>query len=254
MSSFLSKKFQGKIAKLETVPKEDLDLVCIPPWWFFWVLHSSSDVGRDEQGEKTACLSLLVPWHLRNVFTMANRLSAVITFLFLNISAVSDNVFRTLISRIKVIGGKRILQEGDAAHAHPILPLFPWVNHTCECLHKQQGSFLCYSCALDTPTRISPRCFTVPPISTSFLANPSTLPSWCPLLSCHSPAVLQPNHLVGLKRNYIKLSFNTVEDLVKVRKEISPAVRKNREQDQANDVYTTMLSRWELPAGDSVGR
>ncbi|OWK53601.1 DNA polymerase epsilon catalytic subunit A [Lonchura striata] len=44
-----------------------------------------------------------------------------------------------------------------------------------------------------------------------------------------------PNHLVGLKRNYIKLSFNTVEDLVKVRKEISPAVRKNREQDQANE-------------------
>uniref|UniRef100_A0A8C3Y6J6 DNA polymerase epsilon catalytic subunit n=1 Tax=Catharus ustulatus TaxID=91951 RepID=A0A8C3Y6J6_CATUS len=51
-----------------------------------------------------------------------------------------------------------------------------------------------------------------------------------------------PNHLVGLKRNYIKLSFNTVEDLVKVRKDISPAVRKNREQDQASDVYTTMLS------------
>lgn len=30
VSSFLSKKFQGKIAKLETVPKEDLDLVCVP--------------------------------------------------------------------------------------------------------------------------------------------------------------------------------------------------------------------------------
>jgi len=30
VSSFLAKKFQGKIAKLETVPKEDLDLVCIP--------------------------------------------------------------------------------------------------------------------------------------------------------------------------------------------------------------------------------
>ncbi|XP_054248557.1 DNA polymerase epsilon catalytic subunit A [Indicator indicator] len=51
-----------------------------------------------------------------------------------------------------------------------------------------------------------------------------------------------PNHLVGLKRNYIKLSFSTVDDLVKVRKEISPAVRKNRERDQANDVYTAMLS------------
>uniref|UniRef100_A0A2K5D0B1 DNA polymerase epsilon catalytic subunit n=1 Tax=Aotus nancymaae TaxID=37293 RepID=A0A2K5D0B1_AOTNA len=52
-----------------------------------------------------------------------------------------------------------------------------------------------------------------------------------------------PNHLVGLKRNYIKLSFHTVEDLVKVRKEIFPAVKKNREQDHASDMYTAMLSR-----------
>ncbi|XP_058137158.1 DNA polymerase epsilon catalytic subunit A [Dasypus novemcinctus] len=51
-----------------------------------------------------------------------------------------------------------------------------------------------------------------------------------------------PNHLVGLKRNYIKLSFNTVDELLKVRKEIAPAVRKNREQDQASDTYTSMLS------------
>jgi len=57
---------------------------------------------------------------------------------------------------------------------------------------------------------------------------------------------------VGLKRNYIKLSFNTVDDLVKVRKEISPAVRKNRERDQASDVYTAMLSRWELSVGQPV--
>ncbi|XP_037367272.1 DNA polymerase epsilon catalytic subunit A [Talpa occidentalis] len=51
-----------------------------------------------------------------------------------------------------------------------------------------------------------------------------------------------PNHLVGLKRNYIKLSFHTVEDLVRVRKEISPAVRKNREQSHSSDSYTAMLS------------
>ncbi|XP_010602547.1 DNA polymerase epsilon catalytic subunit A isoform X3 [Fukomys damarensis] len=51
-----------------------------------------------------------------------------------------------------------------------------------------------------------------------------------------------PNHLVGLKRNYIKLSFHTVEDLVKVRKEVSPAVKKNREQDHTSDAYTSMLS------------
>ena len=72
-----------------------------------------------------------------------------------------------------------------------------------------------------------------------------------PTTSCHSnlailpdgPITLQPNHLVGLKRHYLKLSFSTVDELVKVRKEISPAVRKNRERDQANDAYTSMLSR-----------
>uniref|UniRef100_A0A8B9JNV3 DNA polymerase epsilon catalytic subunit n=1 Tax=Astyanax mexicanus TaxID=7994 RepID=A0A8B9JNV3_ASTMX len=50
-----------------------------------------------------------------------------------------------------------------------------------------------------------------------------------------------PNHLVGLKRNYIKLSFNTVDDLIKVKREISPAVRKNREREKSNDAYTSML-------------
>ncbi|XP_017560564.1 DNA polymerase epsilon catalytic subunit A [Pygocentrus nattereri] len=51
-----------------------------------------------------------------------------------------------------------------------------------------------------------------------------------------------PNHLVGLKRNYIRLSFNTVDDLIKVKREISPAVRKNREREKSNDAYTNMLS------------
>ncbi|MEQ2199573.1 hypothetical protein XENOCAPTIV_003448, partial [Xenoophorus captivus] len=52
----------------------------------------------------------------------------------------------------------------------------------------------------------------------------------------------KPNHLVGLKRSYIKLLFNTVDDLVKVKREISPAVRKNREREQSNNAYTSMLS------------
>ncbi|XP_018524002.1 DNA polymerase epsilon catalytic subunit A [Lates calcarifer] len=51
-----------------------------------------------------------------------------------------------------------------------------------------------------------------------------------------------PNHLVGLKRNYIKLLFNTVDDLIKVKREIGPAVRKNRDREQSNDAYTSMLS------------
>ncbi|CAL8327108.1 unnamed protein product, partial [Arctogadus glacialis] len=59
-----------------------------------------------------------------------------------------------------------------------------------------------------------------------------------------------PNHLVGLKRNYVKLSFSTVDDLTRVRREIAPAVRKNREREQSNDAYTTMLSS--AMAGGSV--
>lgn len=74
-----------------------------------------------------------------------------------------------------------------------------------------------------------------------FLQPPSPVPQYS--FHPYDLITLQPNHLVGLKRNYIKLSFNTVDDLVKVRKEISPAVRKNRERDQANDVYTSMLTR-----------
>ncbi|XP_048412228.2 DNA polymerase epsilon catalytic subunit A isoform X2 [Stegostoma tigrinum] len=51
-----------------------------------------------------------------------------------------------------------------------------------------------------------------------------------------------PNHLVGLKRLYVKLAFNTVDDLVKVRKEIFTAVKKNKEREKSNDAYTVMLS------------
>ncbi|XP_074652055.1 DNA polymerase epsilon catalytic subunit A-like [Tubulanus polymorphus] len=50
------------------------------------------------------------------------------------------------------------------------------------------------------------------------------------------------NHLVGLKRTYLKLSFLSVDELMKIKKEISPAVRKNKEHEKANNVYTTMLT------------
>uniref|UniRef100_A0A3Q3JPX5 DNA polymerase epsilon catalytic subunit n=1 Tax=Monopterus albus TaxID=43700 RepID=A0A3Q3JPX5_MONAL len=51
-----------------------------------------------------------------------------------------------------------------------------------------------------------------------------------------------PNHLVGLKRTYVRLSFNTVDDLIKVKREIAPAVRKNREREQANDMAASVLA------------
>ncbi|XP_076126347.1 DNA polymerase epsilon catalytic subunit A [Alosa pseudoharengus] len=65
------------------------------------------------------------------------------------------------------------------------------------------------------------------------------------------------NHLVGLKRNYVKLSFNTVDDLIKVKREIAPAVRKNREREKSNETYTSMLSSalvgGNVTAGDEDG-
>nr|CAD7454365.1 unnamed protein product [Timema tahoe] len=51
-----------------------------------------------------------------------------------------------------------------------------------------------------------------------------------------------PNHLIGLKQTYLKLSFLTVTDLVKVRRELMSAVRKNREREKNNTYYTEMLT------------
>jgi len=54
---------------------------------------------------------------------------------------------------------------------------------------------------------------------------------------------VQPNHLVGLKRNYLKLSFFCVEDLMKVKKDIFAAVRKNRDREKSGDAYSGLLTR-----------
>ncbi|XP_069115944.1 LOW QUALITY PROTEIN: DNA polymerase epsilon catalytic subunit A-like [Argopecten irradians] len=53
-----------------------------------------------------------------------------------------------------------------------------------------------------------------------------------------------PNHLVGLKRTYLKLSFLSVEDLTKVKREINPAVTKNKEREKSSEAYTTMFSSY----------
>ncbi|KAJ8965898.1 hypothetical protein NQ314_003839 [Rhamnusium bicolor] len=51
-----------------------------------------------------------------------------------------------------------------------------------------------------------------------------------------------PNHLIGLKQKYIKLSFVNQTDLIKVRKEILKVVRKNKGKVNANSYYTEMLT------------
>lgn len=52
----------------------------------------------------------------------------------------------------------------------------------------------------------------------------------------------QPNHLVGLKQKYLKLSFLNIVDLTKVRRDIMKAVKINKEREKSNTYYTNMLS------------
>lgn len=51
-----------------------------------------------------------------------------------------------------------------------------------------------------------------------------------------------PNHLIGLKQHFLKLSFPNTNALNKVRREIMSAVRKNRERAKANTDYIKLLS------------
>ncbi|XP_071842243.1 DNA polymerase epsilon catalytic subunit A-like isoform X1 [Apostichopus japonicus] len=60
------------------------------------------------------------------------------------------------------------------------------------------------------------------------------------------------NHLVGLKRNYLKLSFNSVNDLIKVKRLLMSKVRKNRERENANTTYTSLLASHLTGEGSSV--
>ncbi|KAG7176387.1 DNA polymerase epsilon catalytic subunit A-like [Homarus americanus] len=50
------------------------------------------------------------------------------------------------------------------------------------------------------------------------------------------------NHLTGLKQTLLKLSFMTVNDLMKVKQSIQTAVRRNKEAAKSKTVYSEMLS------------
>jgi len=74
------------------------------------------------------------------------------------------------------------------------------------------------------------------PVCISVMALLISLPVGLPLF------FVQPNHLVGLKRSYLKLSFLCVEDLMKVKKDIFAAVRKNRDREKSTDAYSGLLT------------
>lgn len=48
---------------------------------------------------------------------------------------------------------------------------------------------------------------------------------------------------MGLKRAYIKLSFFNVHDLMKVKKDLMPRIRRNNERQKSRTDYTDMLTR-----------
>jgi len=63
--------------------------------------------------------------------------------------------------------------------------------------------------------------------------------------------LIQPNHLVGLKQHYLKLSFLNVTDLMKVRKEIMPHAKKNNKI--INSVYNDLMAQYHSEVqGDSA--
>ncbi len=49
------------------------------------------------------------------------------------------------------------------------------------------------------------------------------------------------NHLVGLKARFLKLRFHSVEDLLKAKRDVMPAVRRNREREKAHSAYDPSL-------------
>lgn len=51
---------------------------------------------------------------------------------------------------------------------------------------------------------------------------------------------------MGLKQNYLKLAFSSVTDLMKVRKDIMPHVRKNASK--SNSAYADLMAQYHSEA------
>jgi DNA polymerase epsilon subunit 1 len=48
----------------------------------------------------------------------------------------------------------------------------------------------------------------------------------------------QKNHLIGIKQNYLKLTFLNVDDLIKVRRELMSIVKRNKESNEKSAYET----------------
>ncbi|XP_024876270.1 DNA polymerase epsilon catalytic subunit A [Temnothorax curvispinosus] len=63
-----------------------------------------------------------------------------------------------------------------------------------------------------------------------------------------------PNHLIGLRQKYLKLSFANTVDLIKVKRDIMRVVRVNKEREKSNTYYTDMLATTLQPNEQDSGR
>ncbi|VDM11265.1 unnamed protein product [Wuchereria bancrofti] len=51
------------------------------------------------------------------------------------------------------------------------------------------------------------------------------------------------NHLSGLKRTYLKISFPSLSELLKFKKDITPILKRNQEREKQTTSYTNLLTR-----------
>jgi DNA polymerase epsilon subunit 1 len=55
-------------------------------------------------------------------------------------------------------------------------------------------------------------------------------------------SVLQKNHLSGLQLRYLKISFNTVQELMSVKSEVLPLVERNQAKLDAAQAYESLFN------------
>ena len=53
---------------------------------------------------------------------------------------------------------------------------------------------------------------------------------------------LQKNHLSGLRKTYLKISFDTVQQLMDVKRDLMHVVERNQEKFNASEAYESIMS------------
>jgi hypothetical protein len=82
-------------------------------------------------------------------------------------------------------------------------------------------------------------CHHLPPRTCLWLLSPVLV--WAPCLRCC--CALQKNHLSGLKRKLLKVSFYNVQQLMEVRRDITPTVNRNSKRSTMADAVAALAQQ-----------